>query len=136
MATTDPFCGVANPGGGTALNVVLPVVEGWNAVVAEDEPPAIVTAGAVTRPTLEFELVTVTVIAVPPARDCSAAMFSEESKTADKTVMVLGGAPEVVKKDRAPGPTGPATRNPEGASVTVPLAVPKPAALAVYVAVP
>jgi hypothetical protein len=131
VATTDPFCGAENPAGTPAANVVFPAVAGWKRVVALKDPPAIVTGDVTMVPTLGFELVTATLTEVPPATGCTAARFRDESKTAAITLIEVGAAPLVVKKSGEPGPLGPATKKPEGASVTVPVAVPNPGALAV-----
>lgn len=136
VAATVPFCGAEKPAGTPALSVVLPGAAGWNWATALENPPVIVTGDVVMVPILGFELVIFTLTGLPPAMACTATMFIEVSRTADITLIAVGIAPVVVKKLRDPGPNGPETKNPEGARVTVPVAMPNPAALAEYVAVP
>ena len=82
-------------------------------------------------PTGRFELVTPMFTDGPPATGCTPTKFLAPSSIADEIVMVEDGDAVDVLKVGTPSPPGPIRTKPEGDNVTVPMAEPKPGAVAV-----
>jgi hypothetical protein len=128
---TDPNCdGVLKPDGTFTEILVLPVPAGWNSVVLLADPAVIVTGDSVMVPTPAFPLVIETLTGLCPETACAPRKVPLASSTPAMSVRVVRAAPGVVDIG-VPNPNGPAITIPEGASVIVPVALPKPLNVAV-----
>jgi len=123
--------GVEKPAGeaGTlTLKVVEPAAFGKNWVVAALSPPARVTWAGVTVPTVEDPaLVTCAVAERPPAMAWVATQSPVALRRAEETITFDGWAAGVVRIGFGAPPNGFVKTMPDGARVTVPVAVPNPA---------
>jgi len=126
----DPEAAGENPDGTLVEIVVEPFAAGWNCVVAVADPVTIDTGETVIVPTAVFPLVTLTLTGFWGDTACAPRKLPPASSVPVVSLRVVAEAPGVVEK-AVPAPNGPEISTPEGTSVIVPLAVPKPLNVAV-----